>query len=154
VTRRLVDAGFVTTALDFSTAQLRLAADLVPGARRVQGDLTVLPFAGARFDAVVSFYAVIHVPRDDHTAVFAEVRRGLRPGGWAPLCLGAMDNPDDHDDESWLGAPMYWSHWDADTNRSLLRAGGLEIVEDHIVPDPMGHAGHLFALARRPAPSS
>jgi SAM-dependent methyltransferase len=151
VTQRLVDAGLATTALDFSIAQLRLADQHVPGARLVQGDLTVLPFADARFDAVVSFYAVIHVPRDEHPAVFAEVRRVLRPGGWALLCLGARDNPGDHDDDSWLGAPMYWSHWDADTNRSLLHASGLEIVDDHLVPDPMGHAGHLFVLSRRPA---
>ncbi len=60
------------------------------------------------------------------------------------------DLPEDHDPESWLGAPMYWSHFDADTNRSLLRAASLEIVVDRVIPDPMGHRGHLFALVRRP----
>jgi hypothetical protein len=45
---------------------------------------------------------------------------------------------------------MYWSHFDADTNLRLLRDAGFEIVHDEIVPDPMGHGAHLFALVRRP----
>jgi hypothetical protein len=44
---------------------------------------------------------------------------------------------------------MYWSHFDADTNRALLRAAWLDIVVDRVIPDPMGHRGHLFALVRR-----
>lgn len=47
---------------------------------------------------------------------------------------------------------MYWSHFDASTNRELVRDAGLEIVGDQVIPDPMGHHGHLFVLARRPAP--
>jgi SAM-dependent methyltransferase len=150
VTRRLVDAGLATVGLDFSIEQLRLARELVPETGLVQGDLAHLPFPTASFDAVVSFYAVIHVPRSEHASVFVDVRRVLRPGGWALLCLGAGDLPEDHDPESWLGAPMYWSHFDAATNLELLRDAGLEIVGDEIVPDPMGHRGHLFALVRRP----
>jgi SAM-dependent methyltransferase len=152
VTRTLVDAGLATVGLDFSIEQLRLARGLVPETELVQGDLVHLPYPNASFDAVVSFYAVIHVPRSEHAAVFVDVRRVLRPGGWALLCLGAGDLPEDRDPESWLGAPMYWSHFDAATNLELLRDAGLEIVVDKIVPDPMGHRGHLFALVRRPQP--
>jgi SAM-dependent methyltransferase len=150
VMRHLLERGIDTVGLDFSATQLALARDLVPDARPVQGDLASLPFPDASFDAVVSYYAVIHVPRTEHPAAFAEVRRVLRPGGLTLLCLGARDNPGDHDPESWLGAPMYWSHYDAATNRDLLRAAGLEIVEDRELADPMGHQGHLFVLARRP----
>lgn len=151
ITRQLVAAGLTTVGLDFSIKQLELAGGLVPEADPVQGDLASLPFPAASFDAVVSYYAIIHVPRADHAAVFAEVRRVLRPGGWSLLCVGAGDLPEDHDPESWLGAPMYWSHFDAPTNRGLIRDAGLEIVSDREIPDPMGHRGHLFVLARRPA---
>jgi SAM-dependent methyltransferase len=147
VTRRLLRAGHPTVGLDFSAAQLGLARDLVPDAAPVQGDLAHLPIATASVEAVVSYYAIIHVPREDHPTVFAEVHRVLRPRGLALLCVGAADLPEDHDPESWLGAPMYWSHYDAATNRDLIRAAGLEIVEDRTIPDPMGHQGHLFVLA-------
>jgi ubiquinone/menaquinone biosynthesis C-methylase UbiE len=147
--QHLVERNIETIGLDFSATQLALARDLVPDARAVLGDLGSLPFPDASFDAVVSYYAVIHVPRTEHAAVLAEVHRVLRPGGLTLLCLGARDNPGDHDPESWLGAPMYWSHFDADTNRVLVREAGLEIIDERVIDDPMGHHGHLFLLARR-----
>jgi ubiquinone/menaquinone biosynthesis C-methylase UbiE len=150
VATRLVDAGFMTVGMDFSIEQLRLARGLAPQTELVQGDLANLPFPDSSFDAVVSFYAIIHVPRRDHATVFAEVRRVLRPGACSMLCLGATDLPEDHDPESWLGTPMYWSHFDATTSLELLRAADLEVVSHEIVPDPMDHGGHLFALVRRP----
>ncbi len=150
VPRVLVAAGLAAVGLDLSLRQLELAQDLVPACGLVHGDLASLPLPDAFFDGVVSYYAIIHVPRDEHRNVFAEVRRVLRPGGWALLCLGAGDLPEDHDQDSWLGTAMYWSHFDATTNRELVREVGLDLVHDDVVPDPMGHRGHLFVLARRP----
>jgi SAM-dependent methyltransferase len=149
VAARLVDDGFVTVGLDLSLGQLRLGNEHVRSWRPVQGDLTRLPFADAAFDAVVSFYAVIHVPRSLHPTIFGEVHRVLRPGGWALLCLGAADLPEDDDPDSWLGTRMYWSHFDATTNVRLLRDAGFRIDDDREVPDPMGHRGHLFARIQR-----
>jgi SAM-dependent methyltransferase len=149
VMRHLAEAGLATVGLDFSPAQLALACENVPGAPLVRGDLAALPYAERSFAAAVSFYAVIHVPRADHRAVFGEIRRVLRPGGLALLCLGANDLPEDHDRESWLGEPMFWSHFDAETNLRLLSSAGFEVLHDEIVPDPMGHGAHLFALVRR-----
>jgi len=150
VTRDLADAGYRLTALDFSPVQLELARSLGVGASLVQADLAALPFAGGCFAAVVSYYAVIHVPRGEHAAVFDEVYRVLLPSGLALLCLGADDLPADDDPASWLGVPMYWSHFDADTNLGLLRAAGFGIEWSRRVPDPMDHGAHLFVLARRP----
>jgi ubiquinone/menaquinone biosynthesis C-methylase UbiE len=45
----------------------------------VRGDAAVLPLATGRFDACLSQEALLHVP--DKTAVLAECRRVLRPGG-------------------------------------------------------------------------
>jgi SAM-dependent methyltransferase len=149
VVRHLLAAGLATTGLDVSRRQLELARELVPDCELVLGDLAGLPFPAATFAGVVSYYAIIHVPRADHGAIFAEVHRVLRPGGFALLCLGAGDLPEDDDPESWLGAPMYWSHFDADTNLALLGDAGFAIVDDRIIADPMGHRGHLFALVQR-----
>jgi SAM-dependent methyltransferase len=146
VAARLLDAGHTVTGLDLAVAQLRLARRLRPAPGVVTGDLGCLPCRDAAFDGLVSFYAVIHVPRADHGAVFREFRRVLRPGGSALLCLGARDVREDHDPDSWLGAPMFWSHFDAPTNLELLAAAGWRVVLDRLVPDPMGHGQHLFAL--------
>ncbi|HEY7135244.1 MAG TPA: class I SAM-dependent methyltransferase [Acidimicrobiia bacterium] len=150
VTQRIIDGGMSACALDFSNAQLRLARRHVPRAALVQADLVALPFASGSFDAVVSFYAVIHVDRALHAHVFGEVARVLRPGGHALLCLGSRDVPADDDPESWLGVPMFWSHFDRETNLRLVGEAGLAVLAASHVADPMDHGGHTFVLARRP----
>jgi ubiquinone/menaquinone biosynthesis C-methylase UbiE len=154
VMTRLVDSGINVVGLDLSAAQLRLARSLVTGVALVHADLSVLPFRDQNFGGLVSYYAVIHVPRTDHRAVFSEFARVLRPGGVALLCLGAGDLPEDHDPESWLGAPMFWSHFDAKTNLEMLRDQGFDILRHDLVADPMDHGHHLFAVVSRPAARS
>jgi len=150
VAERIVAAGHAVTGLDLSFGQLALARDHVPACPTVQGDLATLPFPRATFDVVVSFYAIIHVPREEHAEVFAELRRVLRPGGTALLCLGWVEKAADHDPDSWLGVPMYWSHFAADTNLALLAGVGLRVESSREVTDPMGHASHQFVVATAP----
>jgi ubiquinone/menaquinone biosynthesis C-methylase UbiE len=146
VMRELAGAEMRVVGIDLSSTQLELARSRVPAADLAHADLISLPFRDRSFDALVSFYAVIHVPRAYHRAVFAEFRRVLRPGGIALLCLGARDLPEDDDADSWLGTHMFWSHFDARTNLELLRAESFEVLLDRIVADPMDHGHHLFAL--------
>ena len=127
VSSRLLAAGHHVVGMDFSSAQLSLAQTVLTRYQLVQGDLTELPFADGTFDAVVSFYAIIHVPREAHGSLLEEIRRVLRPNGWTLLCLGWGDLPADLDVESWLGVPMFWSHFDQDTNRGLLSEVGFTL---------------------------
>jgi ubiquinone/menaquinone biosynthesis C-methylase UbiE len=149
VTAHLVGAGLETVGLDFSLAQLRFARSLVPAATSTQADLAALPFRSESFQALVSYYAIIHVPRGDHHAIYREFHRVLEAGGTALLCLGANDLPEDYDPQSWLGTPMFWSHYDAPTNLTMLGDAGFRIVWHRLITDPMDHAHHLFVLATR-----
>jgi SAM-dependent methyltransferase len=150
VAQHIADAGHYVFGIDLSWAQLTLSREHVPGLYVAEADMAALPIGPGTFDGLVSYYAVIHVPREDHVAVFAEFRRVVRAGGWALLCLGSEDNPADRDMDSWLGAPMYWSHYDADTTLRLLVAVGYSITLSWEIPDPMGHGGaHTFVLAQR-----
>jgi hypothetical protein len=72
----------------------------------------------------------------------------LKPAGLALLCLGAGDSPDDEDD--FLGAAMYWSHYDAKTNLRLLRECGFAVVWARMITDNLDpDAVHLFVLAQK-----
>ena len=138
--------------VDFAERQLALAARHAPAAALACMDLTRLGFAARTFDAVVSYYAIIHIPRDEHAGILTAFRRLLRPGGLAFLCLGAMDSADDLADD-FYGVPMYWSHFDAPANLELLRKAGFEVLWWEIISDSLGGeaatGGHLFVLARK-----
>jgi ubiquinone/menaquinone biosynthesis C-methylase UbiE len=146
VMTRLADAGLEVVGIDLSSEQVRLARSHIPGAHVAQADLVALPFGDRSFDGLVSYYAVIHVPRSEHGVVFDEFRRVLVPGGVALLCVGAADVAEDDDTESWLGTHMFWSHYDAETNLEMLRAAEFDIIRHELVKDPMNHGRHLFAL--------
>ena len=151
ILRRLAEA-HRAVGVDFSRRQLALAAGNAPGAGLAVMDLTQLGFAAGVFDAVVSYYAIIHIPRVEHAGILAAFHRLLRPGGLAFLCLGAMDIADDVDDD-FYGARMHWSHFDAPTNLALLDAAGFDVLWSQIISDSLGGeaatGGHLFVLARK-----
>ena len=131
--------------VDFAEVQLGLARRHVPTGLWVCADLVALPFADASFDAICSYYAVIHIPREEHARVLDGFARVLRSGGPALLCLGAADLP--AWTEEYHDAPMYWSHYDAATSLSLVKAAGFDLVWHRWVAD--GSGGHLFVLAQR-----
>src|SRR5215211_2580389 len=80
---------FDVTGVDFSEAQIELAKKLVPAANFICQDMTKLDFPDNTFDAICSYYAIIHIPREEHEALFVNFYRMLKPDGYALLCLGA-----------------------------------------------------------------
>ena len=140
---------FQVTGVDFSEAQVELAKKNVPTAEFLCEDMTKMDFPDETFDGITSYYAIIHIPREEHQALLANFHRMLKPGGLALLCLGAEHLIDDID-ENYLGTRMYWSHYDADTYLNMLRDCGFEILWSRNVTDATCEgAGHLFVLAQK-----
>jgi SAM-dependent methyltransferase len=134
----LVTADLTTRAsvvgVDISAGQLELARRNVPAARFVRADLVDLAFAPGSFDAVVAFWTLIHVPREMHASLFTRIHGWLKPGGLFAGTLGSGDNPAEHVPD-FYGAPMYWSHFDGDTNRGLIRDAGFDLVHADEIED-------------------
>lgn len=126
-TRELAEH-FSVTAVDISAAQLDLARQKVPTACFVQADMGRLGFGPASFDAVAAFYSLIHLPRREQPRLLGNIATWLRPGGWLVATMGVHDDEAGYE-EDWLGAPMYWSSYDAATNRRLVAEAGLHIAQ-------------------------
>jgi SAM-dependent methyltransferase len=62
-----------------------LSADIDGTQAMVAADVTQLDFADASFDSVLCSHVIEHVP--DEAAAVRELRRVLRPGGWAAVML-------------------------------------------------------------------
>jgi hypothetical protein len=73
-----------------------------------------------------------HVPRDEQGPLLRRIAAWLRPGG---LLLATMaTSGTEAVDPDWLGAPMYFASHRPEENRALVRAAGLEILRDRVIP--------------------
>jgi SAM-dependent methyltransferase len=149
---RILSERFHVVGVDISARQVALARENVSNAEFIQADLVTLEFPDASFDAIVSYYAIIHVPREEHPALLANFRRMLAPGGLLLVSMGAGDNQDGTED-NWLdgGATMYWSHYGREDNLRLIAYAGFEVNWERLVTEEeeFGGGTHLFVLAQR-----
>jgi SAM-dependent methyltransferase len=104
-----------------------------------------LEFAPGSFDAVVSLYALIHLPLHEQQELLARIAGWLRPGGCFLCTTGNTAWTGTEDD--WLGggAEMWWSHADAATYRGWIIDAGLTIDTESFVPE--GGGGHMLFWA-------
>jgi SAM-dependent methyltransferase len=149
MTAALAD-GRDVTGVDLSAAQIERARRNVPSATFLQADMTALDFEPATFDAVVAFYCLTHVPRDELAGLLARIHGWLRPGGWFIATMGADDEPGDIE-AGWLGVDMYFSHFGAKANRRLVESGGFTIDSARIETEPEDRhdARFLWVVASR-----
>lgn len=147
-TQRLA-ARFRVTGIDVSAEQVRRARAAVPEAEFIQADFTALELEPESFDAVVSFYAFNHVPRELLAPTFARIRRWLVPHGLLMTALGTSDTEAWIGD--WLGAPTFFSSFPHETNTRLVREAGFEILRDELVTfrEPDGDATFQWVLAMK-----
>jgi len=147
---KILSGIFDVTGVDFSEKQVELAKINVPKGTFICQDMTQLDFPPASFDGICSFYAIIHIPREEHHALLENFYRMLKIGGAVLLCLGADDLLGDIE-EDYHGHRMYWSHFDADTNEIMLREIGFNIHVAKVIPDETYGGRHLFILAQKGA---
>ena len=149
VARTLTDAGHRVTGVDLSAVQVRRARERVPQARFLHADATTAVFEPASFDAVVCLFSLIHMPLAEQPPLLRRIAQWLHPGGLfvATTGHGAWTGVE----EDWLGggAPMWWSHADAATNREWIREAGLTVEREEFLPE--GEGGHALFWAHRSA---
>ena len=132
------------TGVDFSRSQLTRARALVANASFLEVDYTELTVEPASLDAVVAILTLTHLPRAELAGLLARIAGWLRRGGLLLASFG-VDDTEGEVDPDWLGAPMYFSSFDADTNRRLVREAGLRPVRDEIrTMEEEGHGATRF----------
>lgn len=143
---------FRVTGIDISKEMVLRAQRNVPGAIVLHGDVMAMQFEEASFDGAVCFYALFHLPREEHDELIRRVYRWLVPGGLFLLTVTRFSESGYL--EEFFGVMMFWSNWSLDQYRSILAEAGFELLE-------LGEVGHGYEqvapehhpliLARKPA---
>jgi SAM-dependent methyltransferase len=151
-TARAVAARHRYTGVDLSSVQVEQAQARIPDGRFVVADVTEVDLPERSFDAVMSLFMFGHIPRAEQAPLLARIAGWLAPGGWLLATMG-VGGSDDVIEDDWLGAPMFFASFDAETNRRLVAEAGFELVRDRVVEhEEPGHGpvSFMWLLARRP----
>jgi cyclopropane fatty-acyl-phospholipid synthase-like methyltransferase len=116
----------VATGIDISATQSKRASQNVPAARVLNGDIAAQDFRANTFAAIVAFYVLEHLPREEHGPLLGRFARWLRPGGHLLLTTESGDEPGTVGE--WLDVPMYFSQFDEKRTTELLEAAGFDAI--------------------------
>jgi ubiquinone/menaquinone biosynthesis C-methylase UbiE len=137
------------TGVDISQAQIGLAIQNVPTGHFLHGDAASVEFPAASFDAVVSFYTLEHIPREEHKAVLRRIHHWLRADGMLLISMEAGEYDDVMGE--WLGVPMFISCFEPETTKRLVAEAGFELLETAVETQVEGShkVPYLWLLARK-----
>jgi SAM-dependent methyltransferase len=135
------------TGVDLSGEMVTRARINVPEATIVQADIMALDFAPDSFDAVVSFYAIFHIPREEHAELFRRIHCWLKPGGYLLTTLSDLDEPT-YTEDDFFGVTMVWSNYSMQTYRVMLAQTGFELLDTTDLGH--GYADHGAAEEHHP----
>lgn len=143
--RYLLDRGFRLTGVDVSLALLDLARTNCPEAELIVGDMVSVALSD-RYDGLIAWDSIFHIPKAEHPALFDNLCRWLRPGGPVLLSLGGSAGE--------FTAPMFnveffYSGHAPEVSTALLREAGFDILLSEI--DDPSSRGHLAVLCRKAA---
>ena len=142
----LVDKGCRVTGVDLCQKHIAEAIKNVPEAVYLKGDFSRLELEEKSFDAIISLYAIFHLPRIEHPGLFQKLNRLLKSGGLIMVSLGTSDSEYGEEDD-WCGARMAWSTYDPPTYEKMITGAGFTILKSAFEGQPGDEEYHFWVLA-------
>ncbi len=146
----LAERGLPVVGIDLSPGMVAQARRSFPALAFEQGDMTALTRADGSFTGIVSFYAIIHLPRGRVPVALAEMHRTLVEGG--ELVLAAHQGEGSLHADEMLGhtANLDATLFPLEELTGLVEAAGFAIREAHQrEPYPSEATTRLYVWATR-----
>ncbi|MCL5011094.1 MAG: class I SAM-dependent methyltransferase [Patescibacteria group bacterium] len=144
VDKYLIEKGCKVIGIDISDKQIDLARKNLPQGNFEVRDMSNLKDNEYQVDAVVSFYAIFHVPKETHQKIFNKINSFLCQGGLILVTMGASEW---EGEENFHGTQMYWSHYGPEKNREIIQEAGFEIIFEEI--DESGGEKHQIIIGKK-----
>ncbi len=125
----LIDKGFNGIGVDVSEKMLELARNHIPKGKFFNTDFNELDFNEGSFDAVISFFALNHIPKDEFKKVMLSSKNILKKNGL--LLLGMVKGDSEGFWKGFYGTNMelYGSSYSKKELTDILKSIGFEILK-------------------------
>ena len=147
VLKTLIEQGYTAKGIDFSKGMLEIARKNVPEAELIQGDILKAHFEAESFEGIISTYAVIHIHKNHHPALYLKIYSWLKPGGVMLVSTSRDQAGEDYSTDDYYGVEMVWSHPGANESIQMIQNAGFEILFERTVTT--GDETHLWILAQK-----
>jgi len=143
---------FKVIGVDISEKQIELARHNAPKAEFICEDMTKISFPEEYFDGILSYYAIIHVPREEHFDLLRNFYRMLKFNGVVLLIFQLNADPESYENNFFhKGVKMYWSGFDKNENLNMLKNAGFKIIWAKSIQESpkWGDSSHLYVFAEK-----
>jgi SAM-dependent methyltransferase len=153
VARYLHDQGADVFGIDLSPGMIEQARAQNPDITFEQGDMRALTLDDDLLGGILALYSIIHIPREDVTAVLRELRRVLKVGGW--LLVGFhKGNEVLHTEDMWGQAVnLDFTFFEPGEMQGYLEAAGFtveDVIERAPYPEVEYQSHRAYLWARKP----
>lgn len=139
------DNGYRITGIDFADGMLKLARKNVPKAKFLKMNMTRLKFKANFFDGAVSFYAIIHVPREKHSRIYKRLHKILKNNGIIFVNAGGHNQWEEYV-KDYMGVPMFWSFYSPKRTLGIIKNAGFDIIWDKVLK--LGGETQFWVMAK------
>jgi len=131
VLRFLSELNYQITGVDGSKAMIDKARQRFPNIKFILEDMRDIDF-DERFDAIIAWHSLFHLPPDDQRAIFEVFARHMKPGGQLLFTSGTEEGEcwSDNNDEALIHASLNTEEYN-----HLLAAQNFHVV-NYVQDDP------------------
>ncbi len=143
----LAEKGFDVTGIDIARNHIQQAKKNVPKATYIEDDFTKKDFGSTKFHAIIAFYSIFHIPKEEHAELLKTMFNLLRDEGIILMTLGT--HTEDNIEDDWCGSTMAWSSHDPDTYRLMIADCGFEVVKEEFEGKPGDQEYHWWIMVKK-----
>ena len=138
------------TGVDISQTQINQARKNIPSGHFIHADAGSVRFPKASFAAVVSFYTLEHLPREEHKRLLKDIYDWLQVGGY--FLISTEAEKVEGVVSEWLGVPMFFSSYGPETIKQFIQDAGFDLLEAIIEEQTEGNTviPYLWIFAQKP----
>jgi ubiquinone/menaquinone biosynthesis C-methylase UbiE len=127
ITRYVFDKGLNIFGIDISEKCVEIARRENPKMEFKTMDMARLDLADESIDGVISFYSIIHTPKQFQPLLFQEFNRVLKMGGRISLVVKKGDTEGYVNELEGFKTSLYFANFNEDEIRNYLKSNGFQI---------------------------